>query len=57
MVYDDITKDWVPRFGHKSVKKIEEKHNWLMEEKPGEGNPFQKRKEEKKLQMEKQNLG
>ena len=40
MVFDEITKDWVPRFGHGSVKKIEEKHNWLMEEKPGQGNPF-----------------
>jgi regulator of ribosome biosynthesis len=49
MVYDEITKDWVPRFGHGSVKKIEEQHNWLMEDKPGQGNPFEKRKEEKKL--------
>ena len=33
MVFDPITKDWVPRFGMGSVKKIAEKHNWLMEEK------------------------
>lgn len=30
MVFDSITNDWVPRYGHKSIKKIEEKHNWLM---------------------------
>ena len=34
MVFDPISKDWVPRFGMGSIKKIEEKHNWLMEEKP-----------------------
>ena len=34
MVYDEITKDWVPRFGMGSVKKIEDRHNWVMEEKP-----------------------
>lgn len=35
MVYDEITKDWVPRYGMGSAKKIEEQHNWLMEDKPG----------------------
>jgi hypothetical protein len=34
LVYDEITKDWVPRYGFGSIKKIADKHNWLMEEKP-----------------------
>jgi len=34
MVFDPITQDWVPRWGTGSIKKIEEKHNWLMHEKP-----------------------
>lgn len=40
MVYDPISKDWVPRYGSKSIKKIEEKHNWLMEDKGDGQNPF-----------------
>ena len=42
MIYDPITKDFVPRFGMKSAKKIEEAHNWLMEdkEKYGGKDPF-----------------
>ena len=31
MVWDDITKDWVPRFGRGSIKKIEEDSNWIRE--------------------------
>lgn len=34
MVYDPITKDFVPRHGMGSIKKIANKHQWLMEEKP-----------------------
>lgn len=60
MVYDPITKDWVPRFGMGSVKKIAEQHNWLMEEKPKHVeagvDPFTYKKNEKKLEQEKQNL-
>jgi regulator of ribosome biosynthesis len=33
LVYDDITSDWVPRWGPYSKKKIEEKHQWLNEDK------------------------
>ena len=33
LVFDPITQDWAPRWGKGSVKKIEDKHNWLMEEK------------------------
>ena len=37
MVYDPITKDWVPRFGFGSVKQIEAKHDWLLEDKGCKG--------------------
>ena len=55
IVYDPITKDWVPRHGGKSVKKIEDKYNWIMEdkEKYGGKDPFTYLKEEKKLKKEK----
>lgn len=60
MVYDPISKDWVPRFGMGSIKKIEEKHNWLMEEKPKHResgiDPFTYQKNEKKIEKEKQDL-
>lgn len=58
LVFDPISNDWVPRWGHNSKKKIEEQHNWLMEDKPSlEGaNPFTKLRQEKKLVLEKENL-
>ena len=59
LVFDEITKDWVPRWGPGSKKKIEEKHNWLLEDKPGtEGgaDPFTVQRQQKKLQLEKENL-
>lgn len=51
MVFDPISNDWVPRWGHNSKKAVEDKHNWLMEEKPGSDgtNPFTKLKQERKL--------
>ena len=33
LVYDEITKEWVPRWGPYSVKHIEDKAQWLIEEK------------------------
>ena len=33
LVFDPITKDWVPRWGKGSVKKIEDKMNFVKEEK------------------------
>ena len=60
MVFDPISNDWVPRYGMGSIKKIEEKHNWLMEEKPKNiaagVNPFDYKKNEKKIEMEAQKL-
>ena len=53
MVFDPITKDWVPRYGMGSIKKIEDKFNWLMPEKPKHVqsglDPFSFKKMEKKL--------
>jgi len=47
MVFDPITKDWVPRHGYKSIKKIEEKHDWILPDKGDGANPFVKKREEK----------
>lgn len=58
LVFDPISDDWVPRWGHNSAKKVEEAHNWLMLDKPSlEGkDPFTKLKQEKRVQLEKENL-
>jgi regulator of ribosome biosynthesis len=58
LVFDPISNDWVPRWGHNSKKAVEEQHNWLMVDKPGnEGtDPFTKLKQEKRLVQEKENL-
>ena len=57
MVYDEITKDWVPRHGAGSIKKIADKHNWLMEEKPKHReagmNPYEFEAEEKRKKKQK----
>jgi len=57
MVYDPITKDWVPRHGAGSVKKIADKHNWVMEEKPVHReagmNPYEYAAEEKRKKKQK----
>jgi regulator of ribosome biosynthesis len=60
LVFDPITKDWVPRWGKGSVKKIAEKTNFVMEEKPihriAGVDPFTFAKAEKNAKMEKQKL-
>lgn len=60
MVYDPLTEDFVPRYGMGSVKKIQGKYDWAMEEKPKHResglDPFTYKKNEKKLAQEKQNL-
>ena len=60
LVFDPISNDWVPRWGPNSVKKIEDKHQWLL---PEEGkhrkagvDPFTYARAEKKSAMEKQDL-
>ena len=57
LIFDTITKDWVPRWGPNSAKKIEEKHEWLLEDKPGAtADPFTQKRQEKKLQLEKEKM-
>lgn len=58
LIFDPITNDWVPRWGPNSKKKIEAKHEWLLEDKAGqEGtDPFTVKRQEKKLQLEKEKL-
>ena len=60
MVYDELTQDWVPRWGPKSIKKIEEKHQWAMVHKPKHDaagmDPFTYAKAEKRAKLEKQKL-
>ena len=55
-----MTQDWVPRWGKDSIKKIEEKHNWLMPDKPKYAeagmDPFTYARAEKKAKKE-GNLG
>ena len=57
MVFDPITNDWVPRHGMGSIKKIEDKYNWVMEEKQKHIeaglDPFTYKKNEKKIEKEK----
>ena len=53
MVYDEITKDWVPRYGAGSIKKIQEKSNVIMMTKPKHDesglDPFTYARNEKKI--------
>lgn len=58
MVFSELTNDWVPRWGKGSVKKVEDKTNWAIEEKQGDNyngeDPFTLRNREKKFQAAKQ---
>ena len=60
LVFDPVTKDWLPRWGKGSLKKVQDKLNFVMEEKPihrlAGMDPFTFAKAEKKTKMEKQNL-
>ena len=56
MVWDDIVKEWVPRFGYKKAKAEAEK-NWVMEYKEGQDqDPFEKAIEEKRERVAKNEL-
>lgn len=60
LVYDEITQDWVPRWGVGSKKKIEDQHQWLLPTKQKHVDagmdPFTYAKAEKKAKKEKQDL-
>lgn len=52
LVFDDISGDWLPRWGYKSAKKSEESTQWFHEVKSGDDpreNPFEKASAEKRL--------
>jgi hypothetical protein len=60
LVFDPITKDWVPRWGKGSVKHIADKQEFIMAEKPIHRltgvDPFTYKKAQKNAKLEKQNL-
>lgn len=60
LVFDPIQNDWVPRWGKGSIKKLAEKDDWMMHEKPKHVqsgmNPFDYARAEKKAKLEKQKL-
>jgi len=60
LVYDEITKDWVPRYGFGSKKHIEDAANGIIEDNTGiplsQRDPFDERKQKKDLIVEKQKL-
>ena len=59
MVWDEASKDWVPRWGYKSKKQRDEKREWLIEEKEtdapyvGDDDPFLRKSRDKKLKQAK----
>merc|ERR1712141_762391 len=56
MVWDEVVKDWVPRFGYKKAKAEVEK-NWAMEWKEGQTqDPYEKAIEEKREKVAKNEL-
>uniref|UniRef100_A0A7S3RLK7 Ribosome biogenesis regulatory protein n=1 Tax=Strombidinopsis acuminata TaxID=141414 RepID=A0A7S3RLK7_9SPIT len=59
LVFDDVSQDWVPRWGYGSVKKNQEKAQWLHEVKEGEdpyADPFERKAVEQKLVAAKQKM-
>lgn len=60
VIFDPITKDWVPRWGPNSAKKIEAKHEWLLEDKgnaaEGATDPFTLKRQQKKMEQEKEKM-
>lgn len=59
LVYDEVSGDWRPRYGYKSVKQSEEKAHGILEVKSGQegmDNLFDQRKAEQKLYSAKQKM-
>lgn len=54
LVYSDKLQEWVPRWGKDSIKKVDDKFNWVMEDKEEGVDPFAKKKMEEKLVKMKQ---
>jgi regulator of ribosome biosynthesis len=53
MVYESTVDDFVPRWGKGSVKKIQDKNQWVMDDKDGQ-DPFQAKFEAKQMHKLKQ---
>ena len=58
LVWSEDVKDWVPRYGRNSIKKIQEERDGIREAKPGEEfvDVFQRTKDEKNLAKARQKL-
>jgi len=59
MVWDEISKDWVPRWGYGSIKKIQKRADIVRTVKPGEdpnADPWEKDKIEKEMGANKQKM-
>ena len=59
LVFDPITKDWVPRHGMGSIKKIKDKSQWLIDKdvnKETGVDPYTQKSQRKKLESEKEKL-
>lgn len=58
MVYSEEVKDWVPRHGKVSIKKIREELDIIREAKPGDeyADVFKQSKQEKRVELKKQKL-
>merc|ERR1711879_1028563 len=59
MVWDEISNDWVPRYGYGSKKQIEKRADFIRPVKPGENpnqDPWEKEALEKGLAKNKQKL-
>ena len=52
-VFEPISKEWVPRFGMGSIRKVQDKFDFIMEEKPKHIeaglDPFAYKKNERKI--------
>lgn len=59
MVYDEISKDWVPRWGYGSIKKIQKSADFIRAVKPGENpnqDPWERERMEKEMGKNKQKM-
>lgn len=59
LVWSDEMKDWVPRWGHKGIKQIQEDMDIIREIKPQDNpdvNPFNVSRDERKMRLNKQRV-
>lgn len=59
LIFDDVEKDWKLRYGGRSLKKAEEKRDFIIEHKKGDdymADPFEAKAIEKSLSKSKQQM-